>query len=116
MNLRLRACVLNAALLLGGTATADSFELSGFSKVISTYVDGDFEGADYDVPVQLENGMVFQFNTYHYTYAYRPRADVFRKTFSVAELKALKVKNPTGPVTLYKLLIRDYIYSVFRIR
>jgi len=35
--------------------------------------------------------------------------EVFNKIFNVFELKALKIKNFTAPVTLRKLLIRDNI-------
>ena len=115
MTLR-SAFVATGLLLCSNAAAFESFELTGFSRIASTYVDGDFEGADYDKAVKLENGMAFEFNTYHYTYAYRPKVEVFKKTFSVAELKALKVKNPTAPITLYKLLIKDYVYSAFRLR
>jgi len=59
---------------------------------------------------------VFEFNAYHYDSVYKPEVKVFKKNFSVAELKALKVKNPTGLVTFYKLLIRDNIYSAFRVQ
>jgi len=58
---------------------------------------------------------VFEFNAYHCDSAYKPEVKVFKKISSVAELRALKVKNPTGPVTLYKLLIRDNVYSAFRV-
>lgn len=60
--------------------------------------------------------MLFEFTTCHYTYAYRPKVEVFRKTFIIVGLKALKEKNPIVPVTLYKILIKDYVYFVFRLR
>lgn len=110
------ALIATGLLLCSNAASLESFELTGFSRIALTYVDGDFEGADFDKTVKLENGMTFEFSTYHYTYAYRPKVEVFKKTFSVAELKALKVKNPIAPVTLYKLLIKDYVYSAFRLR
>ena len=109
--------VAMGALLSSSLANAvDSSDLAGFTKTASTYVDGEFEGADFDKVVQLDNGMIFQFQTYYYTYAYRPPVDVFRRTFSIADLKKLKVKNPTTAVTLYRLLIGDYVYSVTRIK
>ncbi|ULH14025.1 hypothetical protein MF271_00665 (plasmid) [Deinococcus sp. KNUC1210] len=108
--------VLVSLLLTTAIATPEFPELSGFSQVTSTYVDGEFEGADFDKPLELENGMAFQFTTYYYTYAYRPRVDVFKRVYSVAELKALKVKNVSTAVTLYKLLIGNHVYSAFRIR
>jgi len=69
----------------------------------------EFGGADCGKRVELKNGIVFEFNACHYDSAYRPEVEVFKKISSVAELKALKVKNPTGPVTLYKLLIQDNV-------
>ncbi len=116
-GMTIRPAVIAAALLLCGTAAAlESFALNGYNRVATTSVEGDFEGADYDKPVELQNGMAFRFNSYHYSSAYSPKVEVFKKTFSVAELKALNVKNPTTPVTLYKLLIKDHVYPVFRLR
>lgn len=114
----LNVLTTSALLTIGSVSLAqpDLTELKGFTLVTSTYVDGDFEGADFDKVVKLDNGMIFQFNTYSYTYSYHPAANVFAQTFSVAALKRLKVKNPTAPVTLYRLVIGDSIYSVDRIK
>jgi hypothetical protein len=90
--------------------------LLGFAVVAESYVVGEFEGGYFDKTVKLDNGMVFEFNTCHYTYSYRPKATVYAKTFSIPELKKMGVKNPTQPIKLYRLLIEDYIYDVFRIR
>ncbi len=40
---------------------------------IWTYVDGDFEGCDYDKMIPFENGLLFKCRTYRYHYAYHPR-------------------------------------------
>lgn len=117
--MRLLNIVTTSALLaLGGIslAQADLSELEGFTLVTSTHVNGDFEGADFDKVVQLENGMIFRFNTYNYEYAYRPQADVFARTFSIADQKRLKIKNPKVPVKLYRLVIGDNVYSVDRVK
>ena len=90
--------------------------LIGFTVTTQSYVADEFEGADFGKTVKLDNGMVFEFNTYHYTYAYRLKASVYEKTFSVLELNKLGIKNPTQPIKLYKLLIKDYVYDVFRLR
>ena len=53
---------------------ADDFsELVGFTIVATTNVTGGFEGADFDKQVALDNGMIFTFSTYSYTYSYRPQ-------------------------------------------
>lgn len=112
----MKRTLLLTGLFLLGAAHAVSSELDGFTRVTTTRVNGEFEGADFDKVVQLENGMVFKFNTYKYSYAYRPEAAVYKRTFSIAELKKMKIKNPTAPVTLYKLLIQDEVYAVYRIK
>ncbi|WP_133161715.1 hypothetical protein [Deinococcus koreensis] len=88
----------------------------GYKLFTRSHVVGDFEGSDFDKTVELDNGMVCEFRSYHYTYAYRPEAAVFTKILTTADQKRLGVKNPTGIVTLYKLLIEDYSYDVYRLR
>lgn len=114
---------MQAAYVLGLLATATlSYsravvdELKGYKLISKSYVLGEFEGADFEKQVELDNGMVFEFNEYHYTYSYRPSAEVYAKTFSITEQKAIGIKNPKQPVTLYKLLVKDHVYTVFRIR
>lgn len=66
-----------------------------------TYIDGTFQGADFGKTVKLANGMVFEFMTYSYTYAYRPDVVVFVRL--------------TEKPYLYKLLIGDTLYDVIRV-
>jgi hypothetical protein len=100
--------VLLLALVLSAHAIEvdDLDELEGFTLVVKSTVVGDFEGADFDKLVKLDNGMVFEFQSYNYEYAYRPSAAVFAR--------ALKYQGKA--VSLYKLVIEDTIYDVMRIR
>lgn len=76
--------------------------LVGYTIVASSNVKGDFEGADYDKPVALDNGMIFEFTEYSYTYSYRPTAVVLAKAVQ--------------SFTIYKLIVDDEIYDVRRVR
>ena len=46
-------------------------------SVHSTHISDEFEGCDYDKVYTLDNGLVFQCNTYSYTYSYRPKVKIF---------------------------------------
>ena len=109
-----RAAVLLVAVtaLCIGTAKAidaSQFnELLGYTIVACTNASGEVEGADFDKLIKLDNGMVFEFETYDYFYAYRPDVVVLAKTFEY-QGKA---------VTLYKLVIEDEdeVFEVRRVR
>jgi hypothetical protein len=83
-------------------------ELLGYTVVACTNAAGELEGADFDKLVKLDNGMVFEFHTYSYFYAYRPDVVVFSKT----------VEYQGKSITLYKLVIEDEddVFDVSRIR
>lgn len=81
----------------------DLTELVGYTIIASSKVVGDFEGADYDKLVELDNGMIFRFKEYKYRYRYRPTAIVFAFPYSES-------------IVLYKLIIDDEIYDVNRVR
>lgn len=82
--------------------------LIGYTVVAATTVSGNFEGADYDKLVKLDNGMIFEFREYSYTYSYRPDAVVLAKAIDVP---------PTGRQALiYKLVVDDEIYDVTRVK
>lgn len=87
----------------------------GYTIIAATHVAGDFEGADHDKTVKLDNGMVFEFLEYSYSYSYRPEAVVLARTFSPADLARAKV-NRTTPLTIYRLIVDDEIYDVVRVR
>ena len=55
-------------------------DLVGYTVVACTHAAGELEGADFDKLVKLDNGMIFEFQTYSYFYAYRPDVVVFGKT------------------------------------
>jgi hypothetical protein len=95
---------------------ADHFnELVGYTVIAATSVAGDFEGADFDKVVKLDNGMIFEFTSYNYSYSYRPGAAVLARTVPVEQLQKLG-KRPDRPLILYKLIVEDEIYDVFRVR
>jgi len=82
--------------------------LMGYTVVAATNVSGSFEGADYDKLVKLDNGMVFEFQEYSYTYSYHPDAVVLAK--------ALDVPATGKQALIYKLIVDDEIYDVRRVR
>ena len=83
----------------------------------ATHVDGSFEGADYDRPVLLDNGLLFKFRTYHYHYAYHPQAIVLAQQTTADELRKMGLKPLSEkPLTTYKLIIDDEVYDVSRVR
>jgi hypothetical protein len=81
-------------------------EIVGYTAVTSSNVSGEFEGADFDKPVRLDNGMIFEFTEYSYTYSYRPDVIVFARS----------VTYQGRAMTLYKLLIEDELYDAIRVR
>ena len=88
---------------------ADKFdELEGYTVVACTHATGTLEGADFDKLVRLDNGMIFEFQTYSYFYAYHPAVVVF----------ADSVQYQGKSVTIYKLVIgdEDEVFDVRRIR
>lgn len=110
-------CVVSAPLPLQALEADDFTDLEGFTIIEVTTVEGDFEGADFDKPVLLDNGMIFEFTEYNYTYSYRPTVVIFARIFSIEELRRLKLRStPTKPITLYKLLIEDELYDASRVR
>ncbi|RJT36224.1 hypothetical protein D3227_21230 [Mesorhizobium waimense] len=46
-------------------------------SVFTTHVADEFDGCDNDKIYKLDNGILFQCNTYHYHYAYRPEVKIF---------------------------------------
>jgi hypothetical protein len=83
-------------------------ELEGYTVLRVTHASGEVEGADFDKLIKLDNGMIFEFHTYSYFYAYRPYVAIFSK----------EVVYQGKSVTLYKLLIgdEDEVFDVSRIR
>jgi hypothetical protein len=98
----------------------DLDELLGYTMIDYSNVSNDFEGADFDKTVKLDNGMIFEFTEYSYTYSYRPDVAVFAREFTTkdaAEMRKKGFKNiPKPPLMFYKLVVDDDIYDVLRIR
>jgi hypothetical protein len=119
-----RALFLPLALLFGLSGqAADSIDvdkladLVGYTVLAATNVKGSFEGADYDKLVALDTGLIFEFRTYHYHYAYHPAAIVFGKRTSAQELRTLGLKTvPEDGIVTYKLIIDDEVYDVNRVK
>lgn len=81
-----------------------SGDLLGYRLIDETSIPGTFNGTNYGMVVKLQNGMIFEFNTYNYDYEYNPDVFVFATRF--------------GGMVLYKLVIEgdDEVYDVTRIR
>lgn len=58
-----------------GDEVVDAYVHDG--GVITTQIDGEFEGCDYDKRYRLANGLVFVCGTYSYSYSYRPEVKIF---------------------------------------
>jgi len=100
-----------AALILASPAFArlkarDFRKLVGYTVIEITNVVGDFEGADFDKAVALDNGMVFKFNEYNYSYSFRPDVVILAKKVTVGKESAL----------VWKLIIEDELYDVTRVK
>jgi len=70
MNRILAALVLAVGLspLCHAISASELGGLVGYTVVASTNASGELEGADYDKVVKLDNGMIFEFQTYDYFY------------------------------------------------
>src|ERR1700693_6583779 len=79
--------LLVASFFLPTVARAQSIDaldgVIGYTVITTTYISGETEGADYDKLVKLDNGMIFEWETYDYFYAYHPRVAVFAKSVVV---------------------------------
>ncbi len=84
----------------------DFRKLVGYTVIEISNVVGDFEGADFDKAVALDNGMVFKFNEYNYSYSYRPDVVILAKKITIGKDSAL----------LWKLIIEDELYDVTRVK
>ncbi len=113
----MKLALVSLVLLLTGTTTSgnrgrpscdasDLDEIVGYTAITSTQVEDDFEGADFGKRVSLDNGMIFVFNEYSYTYSYRPDVIIFAKA----------VTYQGRALTIYKLLIDDDLYDAIRAR
>jgi hypothetical protein len=108
-NGMLRIFILSFILITSGIIyglTADDLcELDGFTLIDCTNVSGEFEGADYDKLVELDNGLIFRFTEYKYSYSYHPACAIFARSFTYQE----------KDVVLYYLVIDEEVYSVTRV-
>lgn len=93
----------------------DRNELRAYTLIAETNVVSDFEGSDFDKLVELDNGMIFRFQSYSYHYAYRPLAYVYEYYAPLNEVRRV-VPNATNDITIYKLIIDDDVYSVTRVK
>lgn len=84
----------------------DLCDIVGYTCLTCTNVVGEFEGADYEKIIKLENGMIFEFNEYNNAYAYQPEVAVFYNQFMYGGRE----------LTTYKLWIEEEMYDVTRIK
>jgi hypothetical protein len=87
-------------------SAGDLQDIVGYLALTSSNVVGDFEGADFDKLVELDNGMIFRFQEYKYSYSYRPEVIVFSHSTTYQG----------RAIVLYKLLIDEDLYDVTRVR
>jgi len=105
----LLALVIGSGPLCRAVDASTLADLKGYTIVAATNVTGDFDGADSGKVVKLDNGMIFEFQSYDYFYEYSPDVIVFAKS----------VVLPSGrPVVDYRLVIsdEDEVFDVIRIR
>jgi hypothetical protein len=89
-----------------GLKARDFRKLVGYTVIEITNVVGNFDGADFDKVVALDNGMVFMFNEYNYSYAYRPDVVILAKKVTIGKDSAL----------LWMLIIEDELYDATRVK
>jgi hypothetical protein len=118
MKRLIRAFLLTATSAFSGSIDIDKLgTLVDYRIAAAAHVDGSFDGADYDKPVLLDNGWLFKFRAYHYSYAYRPAAIVLVKLTTADELRRMGLKPISeAPLATYKLIIDDDVYDVSRVR
>ena len=85
---------------------SDLCEVVGYVVLACSNVVGEFEGAEFGKSVSLDNGMIFTFDEYKYSYSYHPDAVVLARN-AMYQGKQL---------TVYKLVIDDETYEVTRVR
>lgn len=102
------AVLLFASVMARAIDASELSALLGYTVVACTNASGELEGADFDKLVKLDNGMVFEFQTYSYFYAYRPDVVVFAKN----------VESQGRSLTIYRLVIgdEDEVFDVIRRR
>jgi len=100
--------LLSCVPLMNAINASEFHEVLGYTVVVCTNASGTLEGADHGKVVKLDNGMIFEFQTYSYFYAYHPDVVVFAKS----------VQYGGKSIILYKLLIEDEdeFFDVIRIR
>jgi len=86
-----------AASSLSAQSISTSESVVGYTVLTTTNITGETEGADYDKLVKLDNGMIFEWNTYDYFYAYHPEVAVFAKSVTVNGKSFI----------VYKLVVED---------
>ena len=106
-------CWLQLFLLLSGAAYAvdveDFSEINGYTVIDITYVEGDFEGADYDRPVILER---YDFSVFRIRIFFLPTTPALlsllvttrRKTWKELELEIL-LPAALGPTNCSSMMI-----------
>lgn len=96
-RVKVAALIVLLVTTLNAVASIDFEALVGYTVIAATHITGEFNGADYDKLVKLDNGMIFEWTTYHYHYAYHPVAVVFGKNVTISG----------KTITVYKIWIED---------
>jgi hypothetical protein len=80
-QLFLASIVLVASTSAKAIDASDFDDLVGYTIVAVTQVNDEFEGCDHDKRIRFDNGWTLTCSEYSYSYAYRPDAVIFAKSF-----------------------------------
>lgn len=83
----------------------DLCDVEGYTLIECTSIDGEFEGEDGDV-IKLDNGNVFELNSYAYNYAYSPDAFLFGRLYEHDGIEYV----------FYKLIVEEEVYDVTKLK
>lgn len=115
--------VFTLALMFGTFTTVLALDAGDLSRYVGYYilettnVSGDFEGADYDKPVKLDNGMIFEFQDYSYSYSYWPEVIILVKVWPEHICDSLVRQGfAKWECASYALIIEDEVYDVTRVK
>ena len=100
-----------------GLDASDLSEYVGYFILENTRVDGSFEGAEYGDPVKLENGMIFEFQEYNYSYSYYPETIILISPWPDSVVQDWRTRGYRDwQLASYALIIDDDIYDVIRLK
>lgn len=111
----LMICLLPLSAL--GLDASDLSRYVGYYIADATTIPDEFDGCDWGDVVKLDNGWVFEFQEYNYTYTYYPDVVVLAKPMPDEYSEELR-KNGIKEFQMffYVLIIEDEAYDVIRLK